>query len=116
MSEGVGVSGGGGQARSRLSERSADRARHFHTMRGGIMIAFSIIVVLDVLAALMVVALILTEHPFGRVMGPLYIVLSAVISLVVLFLAWMTLEALGRIERETERVQQFMDNVYRRLS
>lgn len=41
--------------------------------------------------------------------------LTAVIDMILVFLVWVLFETLGRIERESDRVQTFMDTTYRRL-
>lgn len=99
----------------RLEERTLDRSRALHRMRGGIMLAISLIAGAGVFSFAMWALLLFTSHPAAPNVGILTFTISLVMDVVVLFLAWMTLEALGRIERETDRVQQFMDNVYRRL-
>lgn len=42
--------------------------------------------------------------------------LTGVINIILVMIAWMLFDSMGRIERESERVQTFMDNVYRRGS
>jgi hypothetical protein len=98
-----------------MDERSLDRARTIHRMRGAIMVAISLIAGAGVLAFAVWAVLLVTRNPAAPNVGILALTLGLIMDVVVLFLAWMTLEALGRIERETDRVQQFMDNVYRRL-
>ena len=41
--------------------------------------------------------------------------LTTVINIILVFLVWVLFETLGRVERESDRVQTFMDNTYRRL-
>lgn len=40
--------------------------------------------------------------------------LTGVINVILVMIAWILFDAIGRIERESERVQVFMDNMYRR--
>jgi xanthosine utilization system XapX-like protein len=100
---------------SRLSERAMERTQTLHRMRGGIMVAISLIAGAGVLTFAVWSVLLVTRNPAAPNVGILGFVIGLIMDVVVLFLAWMMLEALGRIERETDRVQQFMDNVYRRL-
>lgn len=103
-------------AGSRMLDRASERARGLHRMRGALMIAISVIVAGEVVLGLLFVSLVVLENPLAARFGSVFLAASLVTDLIILFIAWMTLEALGRIERETDRVQQFMDNVYRRLS
>ncbi|GEM_PF-5101481 len=100
---------------TRLSERAAERAHTLHRMRGGIMVVISLITGASVFTFLIWAVLVVTRQPGAPNVGILGYVIAQLMNVVVLFLAWITLEALGRIERETDRVQQFMDNVYRRM-
>lgn len=40
--------------------------------------------------------------------------LTGVINIILVMMAWILFDAVGRIERESDRVQVFMDNMYRR--
>lgn len=40
--------------------------------------------------------------------------LTAVINMILVILMWIVFETLTRVERESDRMQSFMDNMYRR--
>ena len=85
-------------------------------MRAPLMAVVGGVAVAQAVFTVVWVALIVTGNGTASLAwGVMSIVLGVVMTIVTVFLAWMILEALGRIERETDRVQQFMDNVYRRL-
>lgn len=42
--------------------------------------------------------------------------LTGVINIILVVIAWVLFDAIGRIERESDRVQTFMDNMYKRGS
>lgn len=40
--------------------------------------------------------------------------LTGLINIILVIVAWILFDAIGRIERESDRVQTFMDSIYRR--
>lgn len=105
----------GGEAMSRFETQALERSRTLHRMRGGIMLAISLVTGVEVFISVVWLVLAIMRSPAAPNVGVVVFVAAQLMNLIILFVAWMTLEALGRIERETERVQQFMDNVYRRM-
>lgn len=107
---------GPGARPSRVLERASERARTLHHMRGTILLVVSAVAIGQVLATSVWFGLLLAGNAgAAQGFGTVSLILSQCMTLVTVFLAWIILEALGRIERETDRVQQFMDNVYRRI-
>lgn len=101
---------------SRLAQRASVRARELHRMRGGILTVVGIIAATQFLVTALWLGLTyMGNEPAARGWGIFSIFVNLAITLILVFVTWIVLEALGRIERETDRIQQFMDTVYRRL-
>lgn len=101
------------------SDRLKDRARGlFHTTRH-VRTAFFVFVifvvavntVIDVLAGY---SLYVGDLPEYRAWLAISLGLTALINAILIMLVWMLFETLSRVERESDRLQTFMDSSYRR--
>jgi uncharacterized membrane protein len=103
-------------AGGRVGERASNRARDLHRMRGAIL-AFVLFVAAAqlVLTAMWLGSAYIGNLEAARGWGLMTVLVNVAVTFILVFVTWIVLEALGRIERETDRVQQFMDTVYRRL-
>lgn len=100
----------------RLAQRADERASFLHGMRRNILAIAVVIAVGQVaLTALWLGLAFAGFEAASRGWAIMSIFLNLAVTFVVVFLTWMVLEALGRIDREADRIQQFMDNVYRRV-
>lgn len=101
---------------SRLHARSAARmSRVLHGQRV-IFVAVTVIV-LGSIAANVVSAYFLITSQIGpyRAMSVIVAALSVLLDFCFLLLVWILFDEIHRSQREAERLQTFMDNVYRRL-
>lgn len=101
---------------SRLTERMEDRLRATKSSQSMIL-AFvaGVVLVRLVFYALASVFLIVGDIELYRVTQAAGTAFSAVLEVILLLLVWMLFSTLQRVERESERVQSFMDNVYRNM-
>lgn len=58
--------------------------------------------------------LLVDSVPSFRAWAVVSMGLTGVINIVLVVLVWMLFETLARVERESDRLQAFMDNMYRR--
>ena len=101
---------------SRFADRMDERLHGAMASQGPLLLAVGAVVVLQLAAHAFGIASLLMgnldAYRFAQVTG---IVFSATLDIIVLLLVWMIFSTLRRVERESERVQVFMDNVYRKL-
>ena len=108
-----------GTRKGRLAERADERLRQAGRAHGGIVLLFACLVVLR--AASFVAFSVLLS--FGAAIDPnlfrmLIIIdgaLSVILDVGIVFIALMLFSTVRRIEYESDRIQTFMDSVYRRL-
>lgn len=100
----------------RLSERAREALRH--SMQGRFILlagAAAIVLVHTMLDVLTTYYLLRGSFDSARILTAVTMGLSAVINMILVFLMWIVFETLGRVERESDRMQTFMDTMYRRL-
>ena len=101
---------------SRLAVRMEDRLRAARASQAAIIGVVGVIVVLRLVTYAVTAALFYTGdlrlYGLSQVVGTAF---AAVLDIILLFLVWTLFATLGRVERESERVQAFMDNVYGKL-
>jgi hypothetical protein len=107
----------GGHA-SRLAERSAERLRSVGRSHGGVMVLVAGLAILRVVSFIAFSTLLgvgASDFQAFRTVIILDGALSVLLDIVVVFVALMVFSAIRRIENESDRMQVFMDSVYRRL-
>lgn len=101
---------------SRLHRRALDRHDWLGRMRQNILTLVIIVAAGQFLMTAIWLGFSLSgNEDAARGWGLMSVFMNLAITLVIVFLTWIVLEALGRIDREADRVQQLTDNVYRRL-
>lgn len=107
----IGVEQGGG----RLAKRAGERAVWLRSMRKNVL---GFVVVLAggqfLLTAIWLAALLSGHEGAARAWRLMTVCMNLAITIVIVYLTWMVLEALTRIDREADRMQVFLDNAYRR--
>lgn len=109
MSHGVEQAGG------RLAKRAQERAGWLGAMRKNVL---GFVVTLAggqfLMTAIWLAALLSGNEGAARAWGLMTVFMNLAITIVIVYLTWMVLEALGRIDREADRMQVFLDNAHRR--
>lgn len=110
MAQGVERVGG------RLARRAGERASWLGSMRKNVL-GFVVVLAAGqvVMTAIWFAEILQGNERAAQVWGIMTVLVNLGINIVIVFLTWMVLEALGRIDREADRVQAVLDNVYRRL-
>lgn len=103
------------QGNDRLRDRAVERLRETRGSQSAIVAVVGALVVVRVVIFALEQAFLAAGDAAGvRVVDALTGVVATVVDVVVLFLVLLLFEAIRRIDRESERIQTFMDNVYRR--
>lgn len=104
-----------GESDARLHGRAASALRANHTARLIVLAGVVSVVVLDtVTSAIAGYYLALDDLDRWRTWLLVATALGSVINMIFVVLAWLLLETITRVEREADRLQAFMDNMYRR--
>lgn len=74
-----------------------------------------IVVVNTIIDALSGFYLVQGDLHYYRAWAAVSLSLTAVINIILLFLMWILFETMGRVERESDRVQRLTDTMFRKL-
>ena len=101
---------------ARIRERAGTLLRASRAGRTVVLATVAAVVLINTIAdAFAGFYLLQGQVPIYRALAVLSNGLTSVINIILVFLVWVLFETLSRAERESDRLQTFMDNTYRRL-
>ena len=101
---------------ARLRERAEAALRTSRAGRSVVLATVAVVVLINTIADGFAGFYLLQENiPVYRAWAVFSNGLTSVINMILVFLVWVLFETLSRVERESDRLQTFMDNTYRRL-
>ncbi|MEA3199007.1 MAG: hypothetical protein QOE90_435 [Thermoplasmata archaeon] len=105
----------GTTASGRLGERAVARAIEARGSHGAVSLVVALLVLARIVAFVLQQVFAATgQQDAFRVVGIVGGTVSTLVDVVVLFVVLLLFESMRRIDRESDRMQAFMDNVYRR--